>query len=194
MAARTSTLWIRNSVMMRSMDSPAAKTPRTTSTSTRVPAITGLPAWTRSSRTIRPQSASWTYPPEAHSCNTYHPRQRPSKYRIPPPARAAAILLELLVEPQRAQRQEQDREHPEHRDLGPQLGDADALQEDAADDLEKVGEREQESDLAGDHRHALARKHVTGEQDVRDHEEGRGLHGLCLGGDEGRDEEPDREV
>src|SRR5216684_2102579 len=71
-------------------------------------------------------------------------------------------------------------ENHQCQNFGPQHLDADALENDPAQDLQEVGQRNQQPDLANRVGHAFARKHEARQDDRRQHHKERQLHRLGL--------------
>src|SRR2546422_11151168 len=72
--------------------------------------------------------------------------------------------------------------------------EAHPLEQDAAQHLEEVGERQQQPHPLEHLWHRLPREHEAREQDVRQYEEEADLHRLLLSPDQRRDEQAEREA
>src|SRR5256885_8003739 len=85
--------------------------------------------------------------------------------------------LPVTFDPDRQNDQSKECDLPK---LEADVDDAVAFQENAANDAEKMSERETLSDHLGPTRHSTKRKHETGEQDRGEKNEESHLHGLQL--------------
>src|SRR5712691_3452172 len=99
-------------------------------------------------------------------------------------------LVQRLAEPIGAQPKHHQAEDRQRQDLWPQHLHADAFEDDAAQNLQKVGQRNQQSQVANRVGHAFARENEPRQDDRRQHDEQRQLHRLRLRLRHRRDQQP----
>src|SRR6266849_5109643 len=93
---------------------------------------------------------------------------------------AEVMSVQRLAEAVGAEPEDHQSENCQCQNFGPQHLDADALENDPAQDLQEVGQRNHQADLANRVGHAFARKHESRQDDRRQHHKERQLHRLGL--------------
>src|SRR5262252_10851812 len=99
-------------------------------------------------------------------------------------------LAQPLVETRRAKGEDDDAEHRQGQHVSEQHLDPDTLEDDPAQDLQEVGQRDGQPDLLNDPRHPFPREHEAREQHRWKHHEQRELHRLRLRLRHRRDQQP----
>src|SRR5258708_28757130 len=89
-------------------------------------------------------------------------------------------LIHRLAEPIRTQAEHHQAEDRQRQNLRPQHLHADAFEDDAAQNLQKVGQRNQESQVTNQVGHAFARENEPRQDDRRHHAKHRQFHRLSL--------------